>query len=170
MHTMPTVAYTTIVGASGYAGQETLDRVLAHPELELYAIGSHSLPRNGARAPAPPPNGARPLRARPRLARRQGRRGARPAPEPQRRQARPEVHHERGRTRERWRPRLPLPLARAGRGDRAPEEGRRDRPLRRTPLRRPRPLRAVVRLRPPAARRARRGGLRPARAASTPRG
>jgi N-acetyl-gamma-glutamyl-phosphate reductase len=40
---MPTVAYTTIVGASGYAGQETLDRVLAHPELELYAIGSDSL-------------------------------------------------------------------------------------------------------------------------------
>jgi len=40
---MPTVAYTTIVGASGYAGQETLDRVLAHPELELYAVGSDSL-------------------------------------------------------------------------------------------------------------------------------
>jgi N-acetyl-gamma-glutamyl-phosphate reductase len=37
---MPTV---TIVGASGYAGQETLDRVLAHPALELYALGSDSL-------------------------------------------------------------------------------------------------------------------------------
>ncbi|MDW8337904.1 MAG: N-acetyl-gamma-glutamyl-phosphate reductase [Thermoleophilia bacterium] len=37
---MPTVA---ILGASGYAGQETLDRVLAHPSLELYALGSDSL-------------------------------------------------------------------------------------------------------------------------------
>ena len=37
---MPSVA---IVGASGYAGQETLDRVLAHPALELYALGSDSL-------------------------------------------------------------------------------------------------------------------------------
>ena len=40
---MPTVAYTAIIGASGYTGQETLDRVLAHPELELYAVGSDSL-------------------------------------------------------------------------------------------------------------------------------
>jgi N-acetyl-gamma-glutamyl-phosphate reductase len=32
-----------IVGASGYSGQETLDRVLAHPELELVALGSDSL-------------------------------------------------------------------------------------------------------------------------------
>ncbi len=34
---------TTILGASGYAGQETLDRVLSHPELELVALGSDSL-------------------------------------------------------------------------------------------------------------------------------
>jgi len=34
---------TTIVGASGYSGQETLDRVLAHPDLELVALGSDSL-------------------------------------------------------------------------------------------------------------------------------
>jgi N-acetyl-gamma-glutamyl-phosphate reductase len=34
---------TAIFGASGYAGQETLDRVLAHPELELVALGSDSL-------------------------------------------------------------------------------------------------------------------------------
>jgi N-acetyl-gamma-glutamyl-phosphate reductase len=34
---------TAIVGASGYSGQETLDRVLAHPELELVALGSDSL-------------------------------------------------------------------------------------------------------------------------------
>jgi N-acetyl-gamma-glutamylphosphate reductase len=29
------MATVAIVGASGYAGQETLDRVLAHPALEL---------------------------------------------------------------------------------------------------------------------------------------
>ncbi|HXH89274.1 MAG TPA: N-acetyl-gamma-glutamyl-phosphate reductase [Gaiellaceae bacterium] len=32
-----------ILGASGYSGQETLDRVLAHPGLELVALGSDSL-------------------------------------------------------------------------------------------------------------------------------
>src|SRR6266498_2789648 len=37
---MPSVA---IIGASGYAGQEVLDRVLAHPQLELLALGSDSL-------------------------------------------------------------------------------------------------------------------------------
>jgi N-acetyl-gamma-glutamyl-phosphate reductase len=54
---------TAIVGAAGYTGQETLDRVLAHPALELVAVGSDShagreaasldprLARNGARLP-----------------------------------------------------------------------------------------------------------------------
>lgn len=37
------MATVAIVGASGYAGQETLDRVLAHPGLGLYALGSDSL-------------------------------------------------------------------------------------------------------------------------------
>jgi N-acetyl-gamma-glutamyl-phosphate reductase len=37
---MPTVA---VIGASGYAGQETLDRLLRHPELEVVALGSDSL-------------------------------------------------------------------------------------------------------------------------------
>jgi N-acetyl-gamma-glutamyl-phosphate reductase len=37
---VPTVA---IVGCAGYSGQETLDRVLAHPELEPVALGSDSL-------------------------------------------------------------------------------------------------------------------------------
>ena len=37
---MPTAA---IIGCSGYTGQEMLDRVLAHPELELLALGSDSL-------------------------------------------------------------------------------------------------------------------------------
>src|SRR5215471_7843279 len=40
---MPIMARVTIVGVSGYTGQELLDRVLAHPELELYAVGSDSL-------------------------------------------------------------------------------------------------------------------------------
>src|SRR5206468_3082622 len=44
---MPTVA---ILGASGYAGQETLDRVLRHPELELLALGSDSLAGESAAA------------------------------------------------------------------------------------------------------------------------
>src|SRR6478672_7743428 len=34
---------TALIGCSGYAGQETLDRVLAHPELEVIALGSDSL-------------------------------------------------------------------------------------------------------------------------------
>ena len=37
------MATVTILGASGYAGQETLDRVLRHPELELVSLGSDSL-------------------------------------------------------------------------------------------------------------------------------
>ena len=32
-----------IVGAAGYSGQETLDRLLAHPTLEIAALGSDSL-------------------------------------------------------------------------------------------------------------------------------
>ena len=65
LHNTQLMAYTAIVGASGYSGQETLDRVLAHPELDLFALGSDSLAgqpataldprlaRNGAsRAPA----------------------------------------------------------------------------------------------------------------------
>ncbi len=31
-----------ILGASGFAGQETLDRVLSHPGLGLLALGSDS--------------------------------------------------------------------------------------------------------------------------------
>ena len=37
------MATVAILGASGYSGQETLDRVLRHPELELLALGSDSL-------------------------------------------------------------------------------------------------------------------------------
>ena len=44
---MPTLA---ILGASGYSGQETLDRALRHPELELVALGSDSLEGESASA------------------------------------------------------------------------------------------------------------------------
>src|SRR3954451_15591003 len=44
------MATAAIIGASGYTGQETLDRVLAHPELELVALGSDSLAGKGASA------------------------------------------------------------------------------------------------------------------------
>jgi N-acetyl-gamma-glutamyl-phosphate reductase len=37
------VLTAAILGASGYAGQETLDRVLGHPGLEVVALGSDSL-------------------------------------------------------------------------------------------------------------------------------
>src|SRR4051794_13859733 len=47
---MPTAA---IIGASGFSGQETLDRVLSHPELELLALGSDSLAGRPAGALAP---------------------------------------------------------------------------------------------------------------------
>jgi N-acetyl-gamma-glutamyl-phosphate reductase len=39
---------TTILGVAGYTGQETLDRVLRHPELELVALGSDSQAGNSA--------------------------------------------------------------------------------------------------------------------------
>src|SRR2546423_9245947 len=42
--------FAAILGCAGYTGQETLDRVLAHPELEPIALGSDSLA--GARASA----------------------------------------------------------------------------------------------------------------------
>jgi N-acetyl-gamma-glutamyl-phosphate reductase len=37
------MATAAIIGCAGYAGQETLDRVLAHPALEPVALGSDSL-------------------------------------------------------------------------------------------------------------------------------
>ncbi len=44
------MATVALVGASGYAGQETLDRVLAHGGLELYALGSDTLAGRSADA------------------------------------------------------------------------------------------------------------------------
>ena len=49
MHTMR-MPYVSIVGSAGYTGQETLDRVLRHPDLELYAVGSDSLAGQDATA------------------------------------------------------------------------------------------------------------------------
>jgi N-acetyl-gamma-glutamyl-phosphate reductase len=51
---------TAILGASGYAGQETLDRVLSHPELEIVALGSDSLAGSPASALDPRLNGELP--------------------------------------------------------------------------------------------------------------
>jgi N-acetyl-gamma-glutamyl-phosphate reductase len=51
---------TAILGSSGYSGQETLDRVLAHPELELVALGSDSLAGSPAGALDPRLNGSLP--------------------------------------------------------------------------------------------------------------
>ncbi len=41
---------TAIIGCSGYTGQETLDRVLVHPALEVVALGSDSLAGHNASA------------------------------------------------------------------------------------------------------------------------
>ena len=57
MHNTQMSVTTTILGASGYSGQETLDRVLAHPELELVALGSDSLAGQGANVLDPRLNG-----------------------------------------------------------------------------------------------------------------
>ncbi len=54
---MPTAA---ILGCAGYAGQETLDRVLAHPHLTVLALGSDSLAGRAAGALDPRLNGALP--------------------------------------------------------------------------------------------------------------
>jgi N-acetyl-gamma-glutamyl-phosphate reductase len=43
MHTTQSMLTFSILGASGYSGQETLDRALAHSALELVALGSDSL-------------------------------------------------------------------------------------------------------------------------------
>jgi N-acetyl-gamma-glutamyl-phosphate reductase len=49
-----------ILGCAGYSGQETLDRVLAHPGLHVVALGSDSLAGRGASALDPRLNGSLP--------------------------------------------------------------------------------------------------------------
>jgi N-acetyl-gamma-glutamyl-phosphate reductase len=44
------MATAAIIGCSGYTGQETLDRVLAHPDLEPVALGSDALAGSPASA------------------------------------------------------------------------------------------------------------------------
>src|SRR3954452_9376259 len=51
------VASTAILGCAGYAGQETLDRLLSHPDLEPVALGSDSLAGRSASALDPRLNG-----------------------------------------------------------------------------------------------------------------
>lgn len=47
---MQFMATVSIVGTAGYTGQETLDRVLGHPELDVAAVGSDSLAGRSAGA------------------------------------------------------------------------------------------------------------------------
>ena len=54
---MPTAA---LLGCAGYAGQETLDRLLSHPDLEPVALGSDSLAGQPASALDPRLNGSLP--------------------------------------------------------------------------------------------------------------
>ena len=51
------MATAAILGCAGYTGQETLDRLLAHPELEAIALGSDSLAGQGASTLDPRLNG-----------------------------------------------------------------------------------------------------------------
>jgi len=51
------MATAAIIGTAGYTGQETLDRVLAHPGLELLALGSDTLAGKPAAAMDPRLNG-----------------------------------------------------------------------------------------------------------------
>jgi N-acetyl-gamma-glutamyl-phosphate reductase len=54
------MATAAILGTAGYVGQETLDRLLAHPDLEVAALGSDSLAGEGAAALDPRLNGSLP--------------------------------------------------------------------------------------------------------------
>jgi N-acetyl-gamma-glutamyl-phosphate reductase len=55
------VSTAAILGTAGYTGQETLDRVLAHPQLELIALGSDTLAGRPAHALHPSLNGSVPM-------------------------------------------------------------------------------------------------------------
>jgi N-acetyl-gamma-glutamyl-phosphate reductase len=54
-------ATAAILGSAGYTGQETLDRLLAHPGLELIALGSETLAGRPAHALHPGLNGNVPM-------------------------------------------------------------------------------------------------------------
>jgi N-acetyl-gamma-glutamyl-phosphate reductase len=61
VHNTQIVATAAILGAAGYTGQETLDRILRHPELELIALGSDSLAGRPAHVLHPSLNGSVPM-------------------------------------------------------------------------------------------------------------
>ena len=54
------MATAAVIGSAGYTGQETLDRVLAHPSLELIALGSDTLAGRPAAALDPRLDGSLP--------------------------------------------------------------------------------------------------------------
>ena len=60
MHNTQIVVTVAILGSAGYTGQETIDRVLNHPGLELVALGSDSLAGRPAQALDPRLNGSVP--------------------------------------------------------------------------------------------------------------
>ena len=103
---------TAIIGTAGFSGQETLDRVLAHPELEL-------------------------ARARLRLPRRVSRRARSTCGSAGTGTERSRVRAQRGGARRGSRARLLLSRPRGGRRARAAGRCGRRRPLRRAPARRP---------------------------------
>ena len=61
MHNTHIVFTAAILGSAGYTGQETLDRILSHPGLELIALGSETLSGRPARALHPGLNGNLPI-------------------------------------------------------------------------------------------------------------
>jgi N-acetyl-gamma-glutamyl-phosphate reductase len=61
VHNTHIVVTAAILGAAGYTGQETLDRILRHPELELIALGSETLAGRPAHALHPGLNGNVPM-------------------------------------------------------------------------------------------------------------
>jgi N-acetyl-gamma-glutamyl-phosphate reductase len=61
VHNTHIVRTAAILGTAGYTGQETLDRILAHPELEAVALGSDSLAGRPAQALDPRLNGSLPM-------------------------------------------------------------------------------------------------------------
>ncbi len=61
VHNTQIVVTVAILGSAGYTGQETIDRVLNHPGLELVALGSDSLAGRPAQALDPRLNGSAPM-------------------------------------------------------------------------------------------------------------
>src|SRR4051812_48149639 len=146
---MPTAS---IIGCAGYTGQETLDRVLAHPELEAVALGSNSHAGKPASALDPRLAGA----DLPQFVTQEEALAAGAHP------LLPFLRHAEAAA-------LPPPGPRGGWGVRAAGRRRCRRPLRRAPAARRLALRAVVRLGAPAAGDARRMVVRAAGAVAAAR-